>query len=292
MRLPGMGAERTVRLEPITYAQVAEVASFLHEELNPRLSVEAWGRAIVPPWPEAGSNFGYMLRCEGEIVGANVAFYSDRDVDGRPTRFCNLAAWCVLEPYRAHGVRLLRALTSQPGLQFTDLSPSGNVVAINERLHFQHLDTTTVLVPNLPRVAGAVRVVSNVDEIARRLEGDQRRIFEDHRAAAAAIHVLLVDGDRQCYVIARKDTRKRLRIFATLLHASDPSMLSTVGPHLYSHLLLRHGALATLAELRIVGAAPAVSWRLSRSRPRMFRSSDLSAEHIDYLYSELMCVAW
>lgn len=285
-------AESAVRVEPITLAQVPEVASFLHKALNPRLSVEEWARAIVPPWPAVWSNFGFMLMYEGETVGANVAFYSQREVDGRPVRFCNLAAWCVLEEHRAHGIRLLRALLSQPGLQFTDLSPSGNVVAINERLHFQHLDTTTVLVPNLPRTARAVRVVSDLDEIARCLQGEQRRIFEDHRDAAAAIHVLLMDQARQCYVIARKDSRRRLRVFASLLHVSDPSVLAVAGPRLYAHLLLRHRALVTLVELRVVGEAPRMSWRLSRSRPKMFRSGDLSAESIDYLYSELTCVGW
>ena len=276
----------------ITRTRVPEVAAFLHKELNPRLSVEAWGRAIVPPWPAVGDNLGFMLKCEDEVVGANVAFYSEREVEGRRTRFCNLAAWCVLQEHRARSVRLLRALLSQPGLHFTDLSPSGNVVAINERLRFHHLDTTTVLVPNLPRASRGVRVVSDPDEITYRLRGDQRRIFEDHRDAAAAIHVLLTYGERQCYVIARKDTRKGLRVFASLLHVSDPSMLTDVGSRLYAHLLLRHGALVTLAELRIVEEAPPLSWKLSRPRPKMFRSADLSSEHIDYLYSELACVAW
>ena len=38
----------------------------------------------------------------------------------------------------------------QDGYHFTDLSPSGNVVALNRRLGFTQLDTATALVPNLP----------------------------------------------------------------------------------------------------------------------------------------------
>ena len=52
--------------------------------------------------------------------------------------------------YRLHGLRLLKAVLRQEGYHFTDLSPSGNVVGINERLRFRFLDTTTALVPNLP----------------------------------------------------------------------------------------------------------------------------------------------
>ena len=86
------------------------------------------------------------------IVGVYVAVYSERDVDGEQRRFCNLAAFCVLEEYRAHSFRLMRAILAQRGFEFTDLSPSGNVVALNERLGFAALDTATRLVPNLPRI--------------------------------------------------------------------------------------------------------------------------------------------
>ena len=56
----------------------------------------------------------------------------------------------MLEQYRLHGLKLLTSLLAQEGYHFTDLSPSGNVIALNERLGFEFLDTTTALVPNLP----------------------------------------------------------------------------------------------------------------------------------------------
>lgn len=286
-----MGVEPEVCLAPITREDVPEVAAFLHRELNPRLSTDQWARSILPPWATTGPNHGFLLRSAGRVVGVNVAFYSERELAGGSQQFCNLAAWCVSNDFRAHGVRLLRALLSQHGYTFTDLSPSGNVVAINERLRFQHLDTTTALVPHLPRRTRGVRVVTCQDEIAGLLTPSERRIFLDHRHAGAAIHVVLVTGDRHCYVVARRDRRKRLPVFTSLLYVSDPSLMPVVGPRLYTHLL-RRGAIATLAETRVAGTAPPVSWRLPRSRPKMFKSADLAADHIDYLYSELTCVAW
>ena len=91
-----------------------------------------------------------MLLDGDAVVGAHLAFYSERTIAGRRERFCNLGAWCVLPDYRFHALRLLKALLAQDGYHFTDLSPSGNVVGLNTRLGFRFLDTTTAVVPNLP----------------------------------------------------------------------------------------------------------------------------------------------
>ena len=57
-------------------------------------------------------------------------------------------------------------------------------------------------------------------------------------------------------------------------------------------MLLRHRVLATLAELKLVGERPNLSVQLRTSRPKMFKSENLTAEMIDYLYSELVVLPW
>ncbi|NPC97936.1 hypothetical protein HOQ23_14285 [Nocardioides sp. zg-DK7169] len=224
------------------------------------------------------------------MVGAQLAFYAERPVAGNPVRFCNLAAWCVREEHRSQGLRLLRAVLAQRGHVFTDLSPSGSVVALNERLGFRHLDTTTALVANLPGI-GRGRVVTDLDEIDARLEGEQQRIFRDHRGAAGAHHVLVLAGAEQCYVVYRRDRRRGLRLFATLLHVGDPDVLARHLGVLRRHLLAR-GLPVTLAELRVLGTRPAGSVLLEHPRPKMFRGPDVPASAVDDLYSELTLVAW
>lgn len=284
--------EKSVVVAPTTRADVADVADYLHHSLNARLSARDWERSIVPPWPHDAPNHGFHLRSGGRVVGAAVAFYAGRDVRGRTERVCNLAAWCVDEDQRSHGLRLVLALLAQPGYHFTDLSPSGNVVALNERLKFQHLDTTSALVPNVVLPGGGVTAVSDHERIAMILRGRQRQIFEDHRHAAAARHVVLRSGNADVYVMFRKDRRKRLPVFASLLHVSDRQQLPQVWNRLSTHLLLRHGALATLLEDRVAGWRPARAVDLPRGRPKMFRSDTFDASDVDYLYSELACVAW
>lgn len=280
-------------LEPISSGDVGDVAAFLARNLNSRMSADQWAAMIVPPWPGDAPNHGFLLRSHDRIVGVHLAFYSVRTVRGRSERFCNLGAWCVTEEYRASGLRLLRALLRQPGFTFTDLSPSGNVVEVNRRLKFRELDTATALVPNLPwpLVSRGASVSDDPVEIARTLTGRDRAIHADHAASLATRHLLLRAEGQHCYVVVRRDRRKGLPVFASVLHVGNPELFARKGRVVYRHLL-REGALATLAELRVVHTRPALSMMLTSPRPKMFLSKEMRPDDIDYLYSELACVAW
>ncbi len=283
-----------VELHPITSADVPAVARFLHAELNTRIASAEWEAAITPPWVCSQPNHGFLLQAGERIVGVYLAFYSERKIDGQTERFCNLAAWCVLDEYRARSVLLLNALLSQKGYHFTDLSPSGNVIPLNVRLKFSHLDVATALVPNLPwpLLSSRVRIISEPQEIERTLRGRDLEIYRDHARTAAAHHIVAVEGDASCYVIFRRARRKNLPLFASILYVGNRKLFHKAAKHVFRHLLLRHGIPATLAELRVVGDRPKRSIMLKSPRPKMYRSTTLRPDQIDDLYSELTCVAW
>lgn len=247
----------------------------------------------MPTWRVDAPNHGFLLRQGEALVGVYLAFYSERAVDGGTRRVCNLAAWCVLEEHRAHGVRLARAMLRQKGYDFVDLSPSGNVVDLNTRLGFQFLDTATALVPNVPLPSRpGVRLVTRPADIERTLRGRDLAVYRDHRDARAAWHFVVTVGEQSCYVVARRDRRKGLPVFASLLHVSDPDVLARAGHAPYRHLLLRHRTLVTLAEHRVAGRPPRLSRTQRSPRRRMFRSEQTAPAAVDYLYSELTCVPW
>ena len=173
---------RAVEVKPITDADIRSVAEFLHRETPFGVSAADWCRVMTPPWDVEQPNHGYLLRENGRVVGAYLALYSERVIDGRPRRICNLGAWCVADEHRATGLRMLRSLLRQREYTFTDLSPNPNVVALNTRLGFAPLDTTTVLVPNMPwpvRSRG-VRVVDTPNAIDGLLSGRDQKIYRDH----------------------------------------------------------------------------------------------------------------
>lgn len=279
------------QVQPIAAGDVERVGEFLHLYLNRRLRPAEWAAAIRTPWSVDAPNHGFMLVEDGAAVGVYLAFYSTRRVAGQDERFCNLAAWCVLPRHRLHSLLLLRALLAQKGYHFTDLSPSGNTVPVNERLKFQRLDTTTAMLPHVPW-PGSARVIANAQALEAALDPQELAIYRDHAQARASHHLVLVEGNAHCYVLYRRDRRKRLPLFASVLYVSNPALFRKLGRQFGSHLLLRHGVAATLAELRVVGGRPAGSILLRHSRPKMFKSDTLQAGDVDYLYSELTCVAW
>ncbi|MGB3483055.1 MAG: hypothetical protein WBB07_12665 [Mycobacterium sp.] len=276
----------------MTRADIPAVAQLFHRELSSGAAPEAWCRVMDVPWAVEQPNHGYLLRDNTRVVGAYHAFYSERVIDGRRHQICNLGAWCVEDKHRAAGLRMLRALLRQPGYTFTDLSPSGNVPALNTRLGFAMLDTQTAVIPNLPwpwRSQG-VRVIDGPKEMDELLCGQEQQIYRDHRETVVN-HVVLVKGDRHCYLVFRRETRRHLRVFASILYVSDPELFRECAPHLYRYLLLRHGMAATLVELRVLGYRPARSV-MTAGCPKMYLSEDLAPGQVDYLYSELTCRAW
>jgi len=284
----------TVAVRPITERDAQCVGEFLHAHMSKRVPADHWSRALDVPWSVDKPNAGFMLLDGGTVVGAHLAFYSERLIEGRPERFCNLAAWCVLPEYRFHSLRLLKALLAQEGYHFTDLSPSGNVLGVNSKLGFRFLDTTTALVPNLPWPSrpGRSTISSDRTLIERTLSGRDLELYRDHAATAAARHVVLTRGDEWCYVVFRKERHRRLPGFALILHVSNPELFRTMARPFARHLLLRHGAAAMLAEQRIVAHRLWPSFQLRSPKRRMFLSPRLEPGQIDYFYSELVCVSW
>lgn len=283
-----------VDVRPIGENDAAAVSVFLHDHLNSRVSPAAWRAILAPPWSAAAPNHGFQLVAGDTILGVYVAVYSEREVDGEPRRFCNLAAFCVLEDYRTHSFRLMRAILAQKGFEFTDFSPSGNVKALNERLGFVALDTSTRLAPNLPRLARRGLTVSDDPAVVTGvLTGQDARVYRDHLAAPAARHIVVIAHGEYGYLVVRKDRRKRLPLFTSPLYVGGSrDLLRSAWPQIGSHLLIRHAALATLAEGRVLGFLPTLGIDLGTPRAKMVRSSTVPGEAIDYLYSELTLLEW
>jgi hypothetical protein len=282
--------EMTAELAPITDADVAAVADFLHANLNDRVP---WAVACsAVPWEVEAPNHGFMLQDGQRVVGTLLALYSERLVAGRVERFCNLVAWCVLPGYRSRSISLVTALLAQEGYHFTCLTPVHGPREILARLGFRFLDTSAALVPNLPwpTLPGRTRISADPDVIERTLSGTELELYHDHAQALAAHHLVLIRGQDSCYVMYRKFRRKNVPI-AIVLHVSNPDLFHRAVIPLTRHLLVRHRLVATLAELRIIEREPHLSVKVN-SWPKMYRSASLEPGQIDNLYSELVCVPW
>ena len=281
---------------PITDDDIGRVAGFLARTMDSGVTAQGWEQAMRPPWSVDQPNHGYMLTKGDEVVGAYLAIYSERRIEGRIESICNLAAWSVVEEERVHSVRLLRALLRQKQYHFTDLSPSGSVVEINEQLGFSSLDNRTELIPCLPipPLPGRprARILTGSAEIERALSDEERQIHLDHRDTA--VHQVVIQArNGASLVLFRRERLKRLPLFATVLHVTDPDVFHAGVGALGAHLLVRYRIAGLLVEPRLVGGAiPGRSFSITPPRTRMYRSTSLDPGKIDYLYSELATVAW
>ncbi|GHH72577.1 hypothetical protein [Promicromonospora soli] len=288
-----MAHSKEVALTPITTGDLSRVGVFLSTHLDNTLTPGQWARSLRPTWTTNHSDHGFLLESDGLVVGVYAALYSETGGTDRRRAVCNLAAWCVLDEFRQHSLRLVRAMVAQRDRELTDLSPSGTVVPLDERLGFRHLDTSGALVVNLPLPARGVRLVTGRAAIEATLTGADLAAYRDHADSAAARHVVAMVDGRPCWVVFRAVRRKRLRLFASVIHVSDRDLFGTVAPAVYRHILLAHGLPFTLVQNRVSGPRPWHSVPLSAQRPAMYLSrSGEPPESVTYLYSELTQVPW
>jgi hypothetical protein len=279
-----------MQLTPITDADVPAVADFLRVNYKARVP---WAQTrLAGPWKAEAPNHGFMLRDGQLIVGVHLAFYSERLVAGRMERFCDLGTWCVLPEFRLHSIRLIKAVLAQDSYHFTGLTASDKVASIHTRLGFRPLDRSAVIIPNLPwpTPPGRTTISANPDVIESTLAGTELELYRDHAQALAARHIVLLRGADSCYVMYREMRVKGVPL-AVIVHVSDPQVFHRSTLPLTRHLLVRHRLPATLAELRIIGRRPPLSFKTA-SWPKAYRSASLEPADIDDLYSELVCIPW
>lgn len=283
-----------VDLAPITADDLPRVGEFLSVHLDGSLTPDQWARSLRPTWRTDHPDHGFLLEADGLVVGVYAALYSETGGPGRDRPVCNLAAWCVLEEYRGQSLRLVRAMLAQRDRELTDLSPSGTVVPLNERLGFRLLDTSGALALNLPLPARrGTHLVTEPAGIEATLTGADLAAYRDHAGSAAARHVVAVVDGRPCWVVFRAVRRKGLRLFASVLHVSDRELFRAAAPAVYRHLLLAHRLPFTLLQTRVSGPRPWHSVALRTQRPTMYLSrTGEPPESVSYLYSELTQVPW
>ena len=273
-------------LLPITDDDLDTVARFLHVHHDSNVPAEGFRRSFAAHHSETRPNSGVMLLDGDDVVGAYLAYYSDRVIGGRVQRICNLGSWCVLPKHRRHSVRMAKAILGQEGFHFLDLSPSPAVAALNERLGFHYFDARAAILPALPWRWHRGTISADPRIVEQALSDDELQLYRDHRDAPAAYHVVLRDRGAVCYVVFRVVKRHMLPV-AMVLHASRPEVLRRMIHPFGGFALLRHRVVAVAVELRwLDGKVPggSIQWRLA---PKMFRSPTLGPEDVDYFYSEL-----
>lgn len=276
-------------LEPVTDANLAEFARFLHENLMRARSPAEWEAGLRTQWMPDPPNYGFVVRDGGAIVGGIGAYYAQRQLRGNTERFCNITSWCVLDAHRQQSMRLAMALLAQPGFHFTNFSPTQVVGASLKFLKFKELDERVVVMLNLPslRALGA-RVLTDVADIEGALAGDALKAYRDHAAFPWLQQLVVGRPGTWCHVIYKRRSYKGLPA-AQLLYVSDRALFASTFRRLAAHLLLR-GMVSTHVERRLIDEPAWPSALRTGFKPKLFLSTSLADRDIDYLYSETVAL--
>lgn len=275
------------QIEPVTEANLAEFANFLHLNLMQSRSPADWESGLRTQWLPGLANHGFVVRDEGRIVGGIGAYYAERQIRGQTERFCNITSWCVLDAYRQQSMRLAMALLGQKGFHFTNFSPTKVVGASLKFLKFKELDERVAVVLNLPRFSGA-KLLTKPADIEAALEGEALRAWREHRRFPWLQHVVFGRPGRWCHVIWKRRSFKGLPA-ADILYVGDRAVFDESFGRLATHFALR-GIVSTHVPMRCVDRAPKPSKMRSGFNPKLFLSETLDAKDIDCLYSETVAL--
>lgn len=271
-------------IEAIRAETLPEFAAFLSANMGQNRNAEEWENGLNTSWCHDRPNYGFFLRDNGRIVGGIGAIYSQRRIRGTIEKFCNITSWCVLDSYRKWSMPLAMAVVSQPGYHFTDFSPTKVVGGVLRFLKFKPLDEAVVVIPNgiFPQLRGTI--LSTPARIAETLTGPALQAWEDHLKFPWLEHVVVGQPGNWCHLIYKRDRLKSLPS-ARILYRSHPAILQLYLPRLAWHLLCR-GLFTTQIERRFLADPPPVSKMRTGFNPKLYLSSTLEDEDIDYLYSE------
>lgn len=274
-------------VRPAGEADIAPVAALLHERMNPRIPVERWRRLLDYPWRPASVERGWLVEDRGRIVGFMGTIYSDRPVEGRVHRFCDLSSWYLIADYRGDGTgdALLQAGMAQPGVTYATMTARRATGRKIRALGFDILDATRSLFrPRIGSERASLGCLRDPAAIRARLAPSQQAVLDAHRGFD--IHHALV-GDPGLWLVYQRKLKGDAVAYHEILHASDPARLSTEAQAIADTLVTgENGVLAVDSRWMVAGDDQGTMEAIAL--PRWFRSPNLAPAAVDHLFSEVI----
>jgi hypothetical protein len=281
----------TVR--PATPTDRDAIAAYLAEHLRGEGGADRYRRFFTYGWLADADkpDLGMMIEDGGQVRGFIGAIYGRRRIRGRDHQLCNLNCWRVDEGVRMHSLVMLKRLLDRRQYDFVCVSPSDRVAELLRFFKFETLDTGKLLFGPLSGVRASPRTwrVKAWDAgsgIERHLDDEDRRVFTDHAPYRLA-QWLIERGDRRCFAVMARRGRG-VRVFADVLHASDPVLFAESIGLLIPKLASALGTVIAGVDRRFLPTPPPRTVGYDRLRATLYRSSTLGPTDLDALYTEFV----
>ncbi|SER12304.1 hypothetical protein SAMN05421690_100926 [Nitrosomonas sp. Nm51] len=268
-----------------------EVALFLHHHMNNRFTQSEWKQGISQSWMPDVPNYGYMLKNDVQIVGVLCAIYSEQLIAGGLKRFCNPHSWCVLADFRKRSIELVLALIRQKSYIFTMFSPNKDGLEIFRYLKFQPLDNRVLILLNIPSIYGSGKVIELRDKQQVKLLLPETAVqhYLDHIHFPWLNFLFFRNNDKYGFFIYKRHRYKRLAS-AWIMYISDAVLFRQCWPAIRTSLLLEHGLFTSKIEARFLDQPMKTWFEPEQGAQKFYLSDEISAGHIQNLYSELVAL--
>jgi hypothetical protein len=211
--------------------------------------------------------------------------FSTREINGRIEKFCNLYLWIVKEEFRTEGLPLLFQVLRMKDVTVTNFT-GGRVMSILTKFGFKSIDATLRILLPVPVLGDGCKLIFDSKRIAPLLDVHDRRVFDDHRAMKYPFAALRAP-DGVSLLCFKKTYRKRLPVLEVHYLSKCDVFLKHIR-HVMPSLCLQTRALGLMVGDHFLGnASVPFALTIPQRQARLFRSSTVTAEEMDTMYSEL-----
>lgn len=248
-----------------------------------------WRKIFETPWPTDEDFCGYVLQKDNETKGYLGLVFSRRILNGRTEKFCNMTSWIVSEDCRSHSLPMLLKALALKDYTFTNFTASPTVAQILLKLGFKEFPVDQLVFLPVPRLgAHENSCVFELNSIRPHLQGEDRRIFDDHQSLNCQ-HLLLQSDRGNCYLLLKKTTRKHLK-FAKVHYLSNIEVFHASIESLTAKICIRLKVFGVMVDQRYLGGRTFTGARpYPHQRKGYFKSSSLVDDKVlDTVYSELV----
>ncbi|WNM64018.1 hypothetical protein [Candidatus Nitrospira neomarina] len=279
-----------VSTERIYSADLPKVLPLL-SEFNPQSAKIDWAKLFNYNWEKDEDYCGLGLLHGGNVVGFLGTIFSRRRIKNKEIKFCNLTSWYVKEEFRNKALSLMWPIQRLKDYTVTDLTPTRDVSLILDKLGFDELDSRIrILLPfqcgRRKHDAPSAVFINDGNTIIDLLSDTDSKVFHDHLPSQCK-HSVIKDKLDYCYIIYTVISVRKINC-AYIHYLSNLDLFLKYNDQFRNDLLTSCNANFIILDSRLVrNENLPSSFTFPVRAPKFFKSSILTAQQIDNLYSEL-----
>lgn len=258
-------------------------------------SKEQWKNIFEQPFNNGEDNCGYALFDGDKVVGFLGYIYSNKLIEKKSKKFCNLTTWIVDEEYRNNSLQLIYPILKMKDYCITNYIPAKSVYDVSKKLGFKDLELyENVMLPIVNPfkcIFNKCTFITIPDDIVKFLQktGDLEllKVVNDHKNYKCNF-VLIKSKTIYSLILFTRAKRKKIT-FAQVQYISNKELFFSCLDRFKITLMWRFKIISPIIENRnLIEGSRFFSIKVKFNNPQIYRGEIVDKSKIDNLYSELI----